>query len=286
MSQIWLDGCIAAEIDLNRYFARIGYDGPREPTIEVLRALHRLHPSAIPFEAIDVLLGREISLEPAALQAKMIAGGRGGYCFEQNGLFKLALQAIGFEVAGLIARSRWGRPLGDIRARTHMALRIRISGEDWLADVGYSSAMLTAPIRLAERGPQETLHEPVRLRPVDGELRLEVLIAREWRPIYDAVPKPQHDVDLAAANWFISTWPASPFRHALIVSRTTPQARYVLHENRLTIRRPGRESERLRLSADEMMRLLGRDFGLAVEPAWRPVLDEAVARGDDMERRG
>ncbi|MEJ0066670.1 MAG: arylamine N-acetyltransferase [Caulobacteraceae bacterium] len=160
MRQIGLDGCVAAEIDLDRYFARIGYGGPREPTIEVLRALHRLHPAAIPFEAIDVLLGREINLEPSALQAKMIAGGRGGYCFEQNGLFKLALQAIGFEVAGLIARSRWGRPLGDIRARTHMALRIRIDGEDWLADVGYSSAMLTAPIRLAEREPQETLHEP------------------------------------------------------------------------------------------------------------------------------
>jgi N-hydroxyarylamine O-acetyltransferase len=286
MSQIGLDGCVAAEIDLDRYFARIGYDGPREPTIEVLRALHRLHPAAIPFEAIDVLLAREIGLGPATLQAKMIAGGRGGYCFEQNGLFKLALQAIGFEVASLIARSRWGRPLGDIRARTHMALRVRIDGEDWLADVGYSSAMLTAPIRLAERGPQETLHEPVRLRPVDGELRLEVLIVGEWRPIYDAVPRPQHDADLAAANWFVSTWPASPFRHALIVSRTTPQARYVLHENRLTIRRPGRESERLRLSADEMTRLLGRDFGLAVEPAWRPVLEAAVTRGDDMERRG
>jgi N-hydroxyarylamine O-acetyltransferase len=286
MSQIGLDGCVAAEIDLDRYFARIGYDGPREPTIEVLRALHRLHPAAIPFEAIDVLLAREIGLGPATLQAKMIAGGRGGYCFEQNGLLKLALQAIGFEVASLIARSRWGRPLGDIRARTHMALRVRIDGEDWLADVGYSSAMLTAPIRLAERGPQETLHEPVRLRPVDGELRLEVLIVGEWRPIYDAVPRPQHDADLAAANWFVSTWPASPFRHALIVSRTTPQARYVLHENRLTIRRPGRESERLRLSADEMTRLLGRDFGLAVEPAWRPVLEAAVTRGDDMERRG
>ena len=286
MSQIGLDGCVAAEIDLDRYFARIGYDGPREPTIEVLRALHRLHPAAIPFEAIDVLLAREIGLGPATLQAKMIAGGRGGYCFEQNGLFRLALQAIGFEVASLIARSRWGRPLGDIRARTHMALRVRIDGEDWLADVGYSSAMLTAPIRLAERGPQETLHEPVRLRPVDGELRLEVLIVGEWRPIYDAVPRPQHDADLAAANWFVSTWPASPFRHALIVSRTTPQARYVLHENRLTIRRPGRESERLRLSADEMTRLLGRDFGLAVEPAWRPVLEAAVTRGDDMERRG
>lgn len=286
MSQIRCAGADAEAFDLDAYLARIGYAGPREPNLELLRALHALHPAAIPFEAIDVLLDREIELGSAALQAKLVAGGRGGYCFEQNGLFKLALSALGFDVAGLIARSRWGRPLNDIRARTHMALRVRLGGEDWLADVGYSSAMLTAPVRLGERRPQATLHEPVRLTPVDGELRLEVLIADGWRPLYDAVPRPQHDQDFVAASWFISTYPTSPFKQALIVSRTTPQARYVLVDNQLTVRRPGREPERLRLSMDELARCLCRDFGLEAEPAWTALLEQAVARGDEAGRRG
>jgi N-hydroxyarylamine O-acetyltransferase len=286
MSQIERTGAAPQAFDLDAYLARIGYAGPREPSLELLRTLHALHPAAIPFEAIDVLLDREIELGSAALQAKLVASGRGGYCFEQNGLFKLALAALGFDVAGLIARSRWGRPLEDIRARTHMALRVRLGGEDWLADVGFSSVMLTAPVRLAERRPQPTLHEPVRLTPVDGELRLEVLIADAWRPVYDALPRAQHDQDFVAANWFISTYPASPFKQTLIVSRTTAQARYVLLDNRLTIRQPGREPERVRLSADELMRCLARDFGLEAEPAWEAMVEQAVARGDEQGRQG
>ena len=93
-------------VDLDAYFERIGYGGPWEPTLAVLRELHALHPIAIPFEAIDVLTGDGIDLSPAAVDAKLIHAGRGGYCFEQNSLFGRALRTLGFEVEGLIARSR------------------------------------------------------------------------------------------------------------------------------------------------------------------------------------
>ena len=73
-------------IDLDAYFRRIGYDGPRDASLETLRELHRLHPQAIPFENLDPLLGRPVNLDPASLQAKLVEGGRGGYCFEQNGV--------------------------------------------------------------------------------------------------------------------------------------------------------------------------------------------------------
>jgi N-hydroxyarylamine O-acetyltransferase len=274
------------EVDLGAYFARVGYQGPCEPTLGVLRDLHRLHPAAIPFEAIDVLLGREIALDPATLQAKMIAGGRGGYCFEQNYLLRHVLRAIGFQVDGLIARSLLGRPLEDVRPRTHMALRVRLQDEDWLADVGFSAVTLTAPIRLASFAPQDTLFEPVRLRPIGAELRYEVLIGDEWRPVYDLVPAPQLDIDLQMSNWFVSTHPNSPFRQALVVSRTTPQVRHLLNHNRLTVRRPGHEPERRRLSAEEVETCLVRDFGLCAQPSWRPVIERAVVAGDEAERRG
>ena len=99
-----------ASIDLDAYCARIGYTGPREATLDTLRALHELHPAAIPFEAVDVLLGRGVDLAPEAIDAKMIVAGRGGYCFEQNSLLMRALTTIGFSVEGLSARVRWGLP--------------------------------------------------------------------------------------------------------------------------------------------------------------------------------
>ncbi|MBJ7439531.1 MAG: arylamine N-acetyltransferase, partial [Sphingopyxis sp.] len=83
---------------LTRYLARIGYTGPLAPTLDVLAALQAAHIAAIPFEAIDALTGAGIDIGAEAVEAKLIGQRRGGYCFEQNGLFLRILQAIGFEV--------------------------------------------------------------------------------------------------------------------------------------------------------------------------------------------
>jgi N-hydroxyarylamine O-acetyltransferase len=132
-------------IDLDAYFDRIGYSGPREPTLEVLRALHRLHPAAIPFENIDVLLGHGIDISPAEVDAKLIGARRGGYCFEQNNLFERVLTALGFQVEGPLGRVVWmAPPAAPTPPRTHRALKIVLDGETWLADVGFGGAVLTA----------------------------------------------------------------------------------------------------------------------------------------------
>ena len=94
-------------IDLEAYFSRIGYSGPREPTLDTLRALHWHHPLAIPFETLDPLLGRPVRLELGALERKLVAERRGGYCFEQNLLFAHALEALGFAVTKLVGRVVW-----------------------------------------------------------------------------------------------------------------------------------------------------------------------------------
>jgi N-hydroxyarylamine O-acetyltransferase len=93
-------------VNVGAYFNRIEYAGPLEPTIETLRALQERHLASIPFEAIDVLLGRGVDISPDAVDAKLIDNSRGGYCYEQNGLFKRVLQTIGFEVEPLVAAVR------------------------------------------------------------------------------------------------------------------------------------------------------------------------------------
>src|SRR5579871_5271952 len=116
------------DFDLDAYLARIGFNGPRKPTLGVFGSLHRLHPDAIPFENLDPLLGRPVSLDLGAVQAKLVGAGRGGYCFEQNALFRAALETLGFRVTPLIARVVWmappERPLGG---RNHMLLRVDLA---------------------------------------------------------------------------------------------------------------------------------------------------------------
>lgn len=267
-------------IDLDAYFARIGYDGPRTPTLETLRALHLLHPAAIPFEAIDVLLDRGIDLDPAAVDAKLITAERGGYCYEQNGLFKRVLLALGFEVEGLIARVQWGAPAeAPPRARTHMGLWVTIDDEPWYADVGFGGLVLTAPLKFGIIEPQSTPHETFRMVPEGEDIALQALIGEVWTPVYQLSREVQLDVDYDLPNWFTATHPSSHFRHNLMVSRTTPQARYNLLHNRLTIRKTDGTVERRLLAADEIGGVLAETFGLSVQPDWTPLFERAVAAG-------
>src|SRR5689334_25441653 len=97
---------MSSEFHLNNYLARIGYKGAIKPDLETLHALHAAHVSAIPFEAIDPLLRRPVSLDLDSLQQKLVDTRRGGYCLEQNALFKAALGAIGFKLTGLGGRGR------------------------------------------------------------------------------------------------------------------------------------------------------------------------------------
>jgi len=268
-------------VDLDAYFARVGHDGPREPSLATLRALHALQPATIPFEAIDVLLDRGVDLSPAAVDAKLITARRGGYCYEQNGLFKRVLTALGFEVEGLIARVRWNAPPGaPPRPRSHMALKVMIDGEPWLADVGFGGCVLTTPLRMVVDEPQATPHERFRLVQAGRDLALEVELPAGWTPVYEASPEPQLDADYETANWHTATHPSSPFRQVLMVARTTPDARRTLLGNRFTLRRPDGTLDRADLDADGMAALLAGEFGLPVEDSWRPLLERAVAAGE------
>ena len=133
---------VVPDIDLDAYLARIGYHGTLEPDLQTLTALHAAHVTAVPFENLDILLGRTISLDLKAVQTKIVAGRRGGYCFEQNTLFQAVLERIGFRVTPLAARVRGDR-LQQRRADAaaapggqHADVDPRAAGADGLAVAG------------------------------------------------------------------------------------------------------------------------------------------------------
>ena len=274
---------IRPPVDLERYFERVGYDGPLKADFETLRALQALHPDAIVFEAIDVLLDRGIDLAPEAVDAKLIAGGRGGYCFEQNGLFARVLAAMGFEVQGLLARARWMTAAGaPPQAATHMVVKVTIDGVPWLADVGFGSSMPSAPLRMDVTEPQPTPHDVYRIIPYGATLLVQVRRDDAWLPVYEMSPEPRFEADYQVANWFTATHPSSHFRHNLIAARTTREGRHALLDNRFTVRRPDGATERQTLDADGIERVLAETFRLPVEAAWRPVIERAAARRPDV----
>lgn len=268
-----------AAVDLQAYFDRIGYQGSTAPTLETLHALQQRHIATIAFEAIDVLLDRRIDLAPQAVDAKLIASARGGYCYEQNGLFKRVLSAIGFEVDALVTSVRWmAAPGAPPPARAHMALRVTIDGVQWLVDVGFGSSVPPIPLRIDTREEQPTPHGPYRIMPLGAGSLVQTNLGGKWQSLYDFSPEPMLDSQFELFNWFASTHPSSHFRQNLIVAITTPDARYALVDNRLTIRFPDGRTERSRLGRKGLAGALERTFGLTPEADWEKLLGAAVSR--------
>lgn len=269
----------ARALDLDAYFARIGWTGERRPTVEVLRSVHRAHALGIPFENVDPVLGRAPSLALADLEAKLVRGERGGYCYEQNTLLSTALTALGFRITLLCARVLLGAAPGDVRPRTHMLMRAEVPGDPtpYLADVGFGAdTSLLEPIPLVA---DVELHDvPRRHRlvhaPHDGPLELWKLQAKgvggEWEDQYAFTLEPYQAPDYEVINWHIATNPRSPFQHQLYVQRTTPDAHLALLGRSLVeTAADGTRKERELTDGDEVLRVLAADFGIRLPEGTR-----------------
>lgn len=260
----------SSAFDLDAYFARIGYRGPRAPTLDVLHALTAAHAQSIPFENLDVLLGRPIELDTGALFRKLVLDRRGGYCFEQNGLLLHVLGALGFDAKPLSARVRLQRPRDFLPPRTHVLVRVDLDGESWLTDVGVGGASLTSAIRFRE-GEQTTLHEARRLVREGDVWFHQVRYDDDWHDVYELTSEEMPLIDRVVANWFTSTHPRSHFRDRLMVARALPEGRRLaLLNGELTLRERDGTAEKWTIaSADQLLVVLEERFGLHFPPGTR-----------------
>jgi len=250
-------------MDLQAYFDRIGFAGEARPDVATLRALHRAHLKAVPYEAIDVQLGRPLTPDPAAAFDKIVTRRRGGWCYEMNGLFGWALTEIGFKVTRM-AGAAMREFRGDFTIGSHLVLLVDL-GEPWIADVGFGDGTLDPfPLRA---GPLTA----------DGyEFRLEALDGRWWRfhnhefggaKSFDFAVEPAEPAVLADKCAWLQSAPESHFRLYLICQRYRGDEILQLIGRTFRQVRPGAKQERIIASADELVSVLKDDFTLDVPEA-------------------
>ncbi|HEY5961636.1 MAG TPA: arylamine N-acetyltransferase [Polyangiaceae bacterium] len=262
------------QVSVDRYCARIGYRGPLRATLDTLNAIIYAHVQTIPFENLDVLLGRAISLDLAAIEQKLLEHGRGGYCFEHNTLLLSVLAQLGFEVTPISARVRIGRARDEIPSRTHVFLRIDHEQGTWLADVGVGGLSPTSALRLVADTEQQTPHELRRIlregawsefsmRAPDARLLHQAKLLDQWHDVYEFTLEPMPAIDRELGNWFTSAHPNSHFRSKLMVARATPTGRVTLLNRELTIRSLHGDTETVCIdSPDQLLEILERHFEL------------------------
>ncbi len=242
------------------YLRRIHYEGPRQPTPEVLRNLHRAHMLAVPFENLDIPARRPIILDTACLLHKVVDRHRGGFCYELNGALAWLLRSFGFEVSMLSARV--ARKDGSSSPEfDHMTLEVRdAAGDSWLADVGFGDCFLE-PLSLTRPTESEQQRRTYRLLADEDTLLLQrKSLEKDWTPQYQFTRTPHQLEEFAPMCHFHRTSPESSFTQRRLCSLATPNGRITLEGMRLITTQNGRKTETEVVNEEEYRQLLREKF--------------------------
>ena len=219
---------------LDLYFERIGYSGSPAVNLQTLRELHLLHLQHIPYENIDVFCHQGVKLDAETLTRKILLRERGGYCFEQNGLFFMALTELGFECHANLARVHRNRPQPG--GRTHHINLVELEGQTWVCDVGFGGSGFREPMRLRVDAEVGQMGELYRFHKNDVHgFYLQKKMGEEWLPFYTFKVEPALPIDLHMANFYTSKSPDHVFLDAIIGTRLTERGRVTLSDHTFKI---------------------------------------------------
>jgi len=257
------------EFPLSQYLERIGLSKIPAPDEKGLHEVHAGQAFSIPFENLDIHLGRTISLNPEILISKIIHKRRGGYCFELNGILAHGLEATEFAVQPLLARVLYGRD--EPGARTHQVLIVTISGRNWLADSGFGGPGLRLPLTIIPDRIQEQYGDRFRLR---RESKWGMVLQREINKIFKDLyvfdeNEQTLDADIEMANHFTSTWPFSNFRLHRMCSLPKSWGRVTLSDMELTIYRNGHGEKKTLPPGRQYLEAIEEHFGIHLNAAYK-----------------
>jgi N-hydroxyarylamine O-acetyltransferase len=249
-------------MDTQAYLLRIGHTGSTTPSADTLHALHRAHLFSVPFENLDIDLGRNIPCDETAAVRKVVELKRGGFCYELNSAFAALLRALGFKVTLLSARV--ARADGSSSPEfDHLTLRVDLE-EPWLADVGFGDSFLE-PLRLKTGIGQEEGSRKYHLLEEDNSIHLK-RTERDGKCTrqYSFTHTPRKLSDFAAMCHYHQTSPQSHFTQNRVCTRATPDGRITLSGCKLIETKNGVRSERELGSEEEWKTALQQHFGIVL----------------------
>jgi len=265
-------------MNIDDYLRRIGLKARPSATLDGLKSIHRAHLLAIPYENLDVQLGRKVTIQRPAIYEKIVEQRRGGWCYEMNGLLGWALYELGFRVTratGAVMRE----VSGDVSNGNHLVLRVELPEGLYLADVGFGDGPRD-PIRIAA-GAFHSDGFDFSLRRVDQDWWRLINDPRGGAPSFDFNLEPADEVLLAAKCKHLQSDPSSVFVQNLVAQRHVPGGLEILRGRTVRSIRAGGIENRLIADADDLVATLRDTFALDV-PEVAALWPKIAARHEDV----
>src|SRR5688572_28036901 len=250
----------ANNFDIADYFQRIGFADAAENNLPSLIAIMRAQLQSVPFENLDVQAGKIVSIVPEDIVNKIVYNSRGGYCYEVNGLFAMALTALGFKYDLIGARPMF---YPYRRPKSHMVLVVKIGEERWVRDTGFGSYGLRASNGLHQLGQvTQQDNETFMLDKLErGEFVLKALVKGEWANQFGFDLHPMEMIDFMPVNYYNSTHPDAVFVQRYLVMQQRPDGRTLLSGNQLKQLRGDQEIV-TEVTLEQLDEVLWREFKL------------------------
>jgi N-hydroxyarylamine O-acetyltransferase len=251
---------MTASVDVGAYLGRIEWTGAARATFRTLAGLVGAHMSNIPFENLDVLLGRRIRLDSEGVQQKLVNARRGGYCFEHVTLFAAVLEAIGFQPVRHTARVVLFTPR-EASPRSHMFLTIPLPEGTFVVDPGFGALAPRVPLPLVD-GERASIGRETHWMARDGDdWILQTQAGDKVVDCWVSTLERDNLVDFDVGNHYTSTHPDSPFVNRIMMRALTADGRVTVMNRDVTILR-GNTPEALQLADRAALRaLLIKYFG-------------------------
>ena len=250
---------MSGSVELDAYLDRVGWRGDVRPDYETLAGLLDAHMARIPFENLDVLLGRPVRLDLESLSSKLVAERRGGYCFEHASLFAAVLQRVGFAVVRHTARVVLYVPR-HLAPRTHMFLTVTLPAGRFIVDPGFGGLAARVPVPWPAMAPPSDGMQHWVAR--DGEQWvLRTRVADQVKDCWVSTMETDHSIDFEVANHYTSTHPASPFRNRLMLRALTPTGHVAVMNRDVTETRGEQSHTRVLRDRASLRALVCEHFG-------------------------
>lgn len=260
-----------SSVDLARYLRRIGYEGSVRPDLATLRRVQRLHLMSIPYENLDVQLGRPVGLEIEAIFDKLVGRRRGGWCYEMNGLLEWALQQIGFSVTRLLGAGNRDKN-GDAARGNHLVLGVRLD-KLYLVDTGFADGLLEPVPVVAGAIAQGLRNFRLEAQP-DGAWRFHNH-AQALASSFDFWEEPADEGTLAEKCLSLQSAPESMFVQNAICVKFENDAIVSLRGRILRRLTATEDTQSLLTSADELRQALDGVFDIeldAIDALWKKIV--------------